>query len=192
MPKGAGLVGIWPVSCDRGSAQGPSSREGARRADSAASWTPRATPRRGSAVRRCRTSGASDRGAPALESAKAEGAEVTLAYATADGTVVASEDYAAMSGTLSFGAGEREKTVAMPIRSTTARTRAGRSGRRSCWAIRALRSASTRPARGRQRHRARARAHAYGRDPVVMLRVRQTSRLAGPSDRCQRRSGFFV
>ena len=40
---------------------------------------------------------------------------MTLAYATADGTVVASEDYAAMSGTLSFGAGEREKTVAMPI-----------------------------------------------------------------------------
>ena len=40
---------------------------------------------------------------------------VTVDYATADGTAKASEDYTAKSGTLLFAAGERAKTVAVPI-----------------------------------------------------------------------------
>ena len=36
-------------------------------------------------------------------------------YATSDGTAVAGEDYTAASGTLSFAAGETEKTVSVPL-----------------------------------------------------------------------------
>lgn len=39
----------------------------------------------------------------------------TVAYATADGTAVAGQDYTATSGTLSFGAGEAEKTIDVPL-----------------------------------------------------------------------------
>ena len=40
---------------------------------------------------------------------------VTVDYATADGTAKAGEDYTATSGTLTFAAGERVKTVSVPI-----------------------------------------------------------------------------
>ena len=40
---------------------------------------------------------------------------VTVAYATADVTATAGTDYTATSGTLSFAAGETEKTVAVPV-----------------------------------------------------------------------------
>ena len=40
---------------------------------------------------------------------------VTVDYATADGTATAGEDYTATSGTLTFSAGERVKTVSVPI-----------------------------------------------------------------------------
>ena len=40
---------------------------------------------------------------------------VTVDYATADGTAKAGEDYTATSGTLTFAAGERAKTVRVPI-----------------------------------------------------------------------------
>ncbi|MYI68117.1 MAG: hypothetical protein F4103_04975, partial [Boseongicola sp. SB0673_bin_14] len=43
------------------------------------------------------------------------GHRVTVDYATADGTAVAGEDYTAVSGTLTFTAGERRKTVSVPI-----------------------------------------------------------------------------
>ena len=46
---------------------------------------------------------------------RAASGTVTVDYATADGTAVAGEDYTATSGTLTFAAGEREKTVAVPI-----------------------------------------------------------------------------
>ena len=41
----------------------------------------------------------------------AVGGRITVAYATADGTATAGSDYAAVSGTLTFKAGERDKTV---------------------------------------------------------------------------------
>lgn len=41
--------------------------------------------------------------------------EVTVSYATADGTAVAGEDYQAASGTLTFAPGEVEKTVSVPV-----------------------------------------------------------------------------
>ena len=41
--------------------------------------------------------------------------QVTVDYATADGTAKAGEDYTATSGTLTFAAGERVKTVSVPI-----------------------------------------------------------------------------
>ena len=40
---------------------------------------------------------------------------VTVDYATADGTAVAGADYTAQSGSLTFAAGERDKTVAVPV-----------------------------------------------------------------------------
>ena len=43
------------------------------------------------------------------------GHRVRVDYATADGTAKAGEDYTATSGTLTFAAGERVKTVAVPI-----------------------------------------------------------------------------
>ena len=56
---------------------------------------------------------------PAVEFAvtlsRAASGVVTVDYATADGTAVAGEDYTATSGTLTFAAGEREKTVAVPV-----------------------------------------------------------------------------
>ena len=47
--------------------------------------------------------------------AGAAGAPVTVDYATADGTAKAGEDYTALSGTLSFAAGETEKTVSVAV-----------------------------------------------------------------------------
>ena len=45
----------------------------------------------------------------------ASATEVTVAYATADGTATAGSDYTATSGTLSFEPGETSKTIAVPI-----------------------------------------------------------------------------
>ena len=46
---------------------------------------------------------------------RAASGTVTVDYATRDGTAVAGEDYTRTRGTLSFAAGELEKTVAVPI-----------------------------------------------------------------------------
>ena len=46
---------------------------------------------------------------------RASSEPVTVSYVTADGTAVAGEDYEATSGTLTFGAGETEQTVAVTI-----------------------------------------------------------------------------
>ena len=45
--------------------------------------------------------------------------QVTVDYATADGTATAGEDYTATSGTLTFQAGETEKTISVPITDDT-------------------------------------------------------------------------
>ena len=42
-------------------------------------------------------------------------AAVTVEYATADGTATAGSDYTATSGTLTFAAGETQKTVSVPV-----------------------------------------------------------------------------
>ena len=47
--------------------------------------------------------------------ARASSATVTVDYATADDTATANEDYEPRSGTLTFAAGETEKTVAVPV-----------------------------------------------------------------------------
>ena len=47
-------------------------------------------------------------------------AEVTVDYATANGTATAGEDYTAASGTLTFGAGQTSKTVTVPAQHDTA------------------------------------------------------------------------
>ncbi len=44
-----------------------------------------------------------------------QGAAVTVDYGTADGTATAGSDYTAVSGTLTFAAGETRKTVKIPI-----------------------------------------------------------------------------
>ena len=46
---------------------------------------------------------------------RAASGAVTVDYATADGTAVAGEDYTATGGTLTFGAGETEKTVSVAL-----------------------------------------------------------------------------
>ena len=46
---------------------------------------------------------------------RASSGPVAVAYATADGTATAGADYTRTSGTLSFAAGETEKTVAVPV-----------------------------------------------------------------------------
>ena len=46
---------------------------------------------------------------------RAASGEVTVQYATADGSATAGEDYTAASGTLTFAAGERSKTVSVAL-----------------------------------------------------------------------------
>ena len=46
---------------------------------------------------------------------RAPSGTVTVDYATSDGTATAGSDYTATSGTLSFAAGESEKTVSVPV-----------------------------------------------------------------------------
>ena len=50
----------------------------------------------------------------------ASGSDVSVDYATADGTATAGEDYAAASGTLTFAAGETAKTVTVQTTGDTA------------------------------------------------------------------------
>ena len=40
---------------------------------------------------------------------------LTVDYATADGTAIAGQDYTSTSGTLTFSAGETSKTIQIPI-----------------------------------------------------------------------------
>ena len=51
----------------------------------------------------------------AVTLSRASSRTVTVDYATSDGTATAGSDYTATSGTLTFAAGEREKTVAVPV-----------------------------------------------------------------------------
>ena len=51
----------------------------------------------------------------AVTLAPARTVAVTVEYATADGTATAGSDYTATSGTLTFAAGETQKTVAVPV-----------------------------------------------------------------------------
>ena len=51
----------------------------------------------------------------AVSLSRAVSGEVTVAYATRDGTATAGEDYTFTRGTLVFAAGETEKTVSVPI-----------------------------------------------------------------------------
>ena len=46
---------------------------------------------------------------------RAPSGTVTVGYATSDGTATAGSDYTAASGTLTFAAGETEKTVSVPV-----------------------------------------------------------------------------
>ena len=51
----------------------------------------------------------------AVTLSRAASATVTVGYATADGTATAGSDYTARQGTLTFDAGETEKTVSVPV-----------------------------------------------------------------------------
>ena len=51
----------------------------------------------------------------AVTLSRAPSGTVTVDYATSDGTAAAGSDYTATSGTLSFAAGETEKTVSVPV-----------------------------------------------------------------------------
>ena len=51
----------------------------------------------------------------AVTLSRAPSSTVTVDYATADGTATAGSDYTAVNGTLTFAAGEREKTVSVPV-----------------------------------------------------------------------------
>ena len=51
----------------------------------------------------------------AVTLSRAPSGTVTVDYATADGTATAGSDYTATNGTLSFAAGETEKTVSVPV-----------------------------------------------------------------------------
>ena len=51
----------------------------------------------------------------AVTLSRASSADVTVDYATSDGTATAGEDYTDTSGTLTFAAGETAKTVAVPV-----------------------------------------------------------------------------
>ena len=51
----------------------------------------------------------------AVTLSRAPSGTVTVDYATADGTATSGSDYTATSGTLSFAAGETEKTVSVPV-----------------------------------------------------------------------------
>lgn len=50
---------------------------------------------------------------------KAAATAVTVAYATADGSARAGQDYTAATGTITFAAGETSKTIAIPVRADT-------------------------------------------------------------------------
>ena len=51
----------------------------------------------------------------AVTLSRAPSGTVTVDYATADGTATAGSDYTATSGTLTFAAGETEKTISVPV-----------------------------------------------------------------------------
>ena len=51
----------------------------------------------------------------AVTLSRAPSSTVSVGYATSDGTATAGSDYTATSGTLSFAAGETEKTVSVPV-----------------------------------------------------------------------------
>ena len=51
----------------------------------------------------------------AVTLSRAPGGTVTVDYATSDGTATAGSDYTATSGTLSFAAGETQKSVSVPV-----------------------------------------------------------------------------
>ena len=51
----------------------------------------------------------------AVTLSRAPSGTVTVDYATSDGTATAGSDYTATNGTLSFAAGETEKTVSVPV-----------------------------------------------------------------------------
>jgi Calx-beta domain len=54
-----------------------------------------------------------------LSPAPGAGAQVQVSYQTADGSALAASDYTAASGTLTFGPGETQKTVSVPITNDT-------------------------------------------------------------------------